>query len=150
MSGPLVIGVGTLDAGDDAAGRLVARALAGRGLRVTESAGVAADILMRMEGASHVIIIDASRSGAPPGTLRRFDADREPIPADLSPTSSHGMGVAEALGLARALGQMPDRVTVWAIEGADFSLGAGVHPAVQAAVADCAERILQSLAPTAG
>lgn len=150
MSGPLVIGVGTLDAGDDAAGRLVARALAGRGLRVTESAGVAADILLRMEGASRVIIIDASRSGAPPGTLRRFDADREPIPADLSPTSSHGMGVAEALGLARALGQMPDRVTVWAIEGADFSLGAGVHPAVQAAVADCTDRILQSLASTAG
>lgn len=137
MSGFLVIGVGTLHAGDDAAGRLAARALAARGLRVTESAGVAADILMRMEGETQVVIVDACRSAAPPGTIRRIDAHRDPIPADLSPTSSHGMGVAEALGLARALGQMPERLTVYAVEGADFTLGATVHPAVQAAVADC-------------
>lgn len=137
MSGPLVIGVGTLHAGDDAAGRLVARALAARGLRVTESAGVAADILMRMEGEAQVVIVDACWSGAPPGTIRRIDAHRDPIPADLAPTSSHGMGVAEALGLAKALGRMPEHLTVYAIEGADFTLGAPVHPGVQAAITAC-------------
>lgn len=135
MSRLLVIGVGQLHAGDDAAGRMVAQGLDGHpGLDVAASAGIAADLVMFMEGRRRVLIVDACRSGAAPGTILRLDAWRDPLPPGLAGTSTHGMGVSEAVGLAEALGHLPDSLTIWAIEGADFSLGATLHPAVAAAV----------------
>jgi hydrogenase maturation protease len=135
MPGLLVIGVGTLDGGDDAAGRLVAQGLRGHpGIAVAESAGIAADILMHFDGHDRVLVVDACRSGAEPGTVLRLDGHRDALPALLSPTSSHGMGVAEAVALARALGLLPPSLAIWAVEGASFTLGAGLHPAVGAAI----------------
>lgn len=144
---PLLIGVGTLDAGDDAAGRLVARRLrAVSGFDVVELTGIAADLLLAFEGRDRVLVVDACRTGAAPGSLHRIDAHRDPLPAGLSLTSSHGMGVAEAVQLAQALGTMPARLTIWAIELADVTLGAPVTPAVAAAVARCVEEAPAALA----
>jgi hydrogenase maturation protease len=137
---PLLIGVGSLDAGDDAAGLLVARQVRGAaGFDVAECAGVAADLVRLFEGRNRVLVVDACRSGAATGSVLRLDGLRDPLPAGLSPTSTHGMGVAEAVGLAQALGMAPAKITIWAIEGADFSLGAPLDPAVASAVARCAD-----------
>ena len=48
--------------------------------------------------------------------------------------SSHGIGVAEAVSLARLLGSLPDVVEVWAIEGVAFCTGDPVTGAVQAQI----------------
>jgi hydrogenase maturation protease len=48
--------------------------------------------------------------------------------------STHALGVAEAIELARALGRLPARLEVYAIEGARFTAGAGLSPAVEQAV----------------
>jgi hypothetical protein len=52
-----------------------------------------------------------------------------------------GMGVAEAVGLAKAPGRIPERLAIHAIECAGFALGAPLHPAVQAAIAACVDDI---------
>lgn len=138
MALPLLIGVGTLDAGDDAAGRLVARHLHGAGgFDVVGLTGIAADLLLAFEGRDRVLVVDACRAGGAPGEVHRIDAHRDALPAGLSLTSSHGMGVAEAVQLAQALGMMPARLAIWAIELADVTLGALMTPAVAAAVARC-------------
>ncbi len=73
-----------------------------------------ARLIEDMNGALAVILIDAMRSGAPPGSLRRLDLDR--LEAWGASLSSHGMGVAGALGLACALGQLPERLVILGIE----------------------------------
>jgi hydrogenase maturation protease len=143
---PLVIGVGNDFAGDDAAGRLVARALEGRlAFDVAETHGAAADIVTLMEGRARVLIVDACRSGAAPGAVHRLDAGAGALPGWLRSVSSHGIGVAEAVALARVLGTLPGQVEIWAIEGAAFGTGDAVTGAVQAAVRDVAAEIAGAL-----
>jgi hydrogenase maturation protease len=73
-----------------------------------------ARLLEAMAGAEAVILIDAMRSGEPPGTLRRLGMDQ--LEALASPLSSHGLGVAGALRLARSLGQLPARLVIIGVE----------------------------------
>ena len=60
--------------------------------------------------------------------------------------SSHGFGVAEAIGLARALGTLPPRCIVYAIEAADFTPGAAPSAEVERAAHAVAALILAELA----
>jgi len=148
----LVLGVGNPARGDDAVGRVVAQALrprVPRGVRVVESDGEATAVLAALEQADVAWLVDAARSGAAPGTVHRIDcAAGEALP-HRGAVSSHGFGVAEAIALARSLGVLPGRCTVYAIEGADFSPGATLSPAVKAAVGMVVAALLSDLATSA-
>ena len=127
--GALVIGIGNAARGDDAAGLIAAQRLGG-----LEHEGESLALLDIWDCAESVVVIDAVRSGAVPGTIHRFDA-AEPLPATLrSSTSTHAVGLAEAVELARALGRLPAQMTVYGIEGERFEAGTGLTPAVSAAV----------------
>ena len=60
--------------------------------------------------------------------------------------SSHGLGLGEAIGLARALGRMPDRLIVHAVEAADFGYGIGLTPAIAAAAEALISAVLRDVA----
>jgi hydrogenase maturation protease len=140
MSSALVIGVGNESRGDDGAGIEVARRVRRRcppGTVVLESAGDAASLI-------EVVLVDASSGIGPPGSVRRFDANVSRLPAGMH-TSSHALGVAEAVEMARALGALPGRMTVYAIEGARFRHGSGLSPVVRDAVARAEARVLREL-----
>ena len=124
---PRLIGVGNAWRRDDGAGPAVAAALGG------DCTDEPSRLLDLWAGAGHAIVVDASRSGAPPGTVRRFDATTAPLPAQ-ELHSTHGFGVAEAIELARVVGRLPARVEVYAIEGTDFRPGTGLTPPVARAV----------------
>lgn len=133
----IVIGVGNPDRGDDAAGREVARrlrAMALRGVEILEHDGEATSLLARLDGAGAAILIDACVSGAAPGTLHRFDVALAPLPSGAFGLSSHGFGLSEAIELARALGILPLRCVVYAIEGERFDIGAPTSAKVMAAM----------------
>jgi hydrogenase maturation protease len=145
----IVIGIGNPERGDDAAGRTVARRL--RGLLppdvvIAEEGGEATALMARFDGAAEAYLIDACRSGAAAGTVRRFDVARAPLPHDAFGASTHGFGVAQAIELARALGQLPPRCVVYAIEGASFETGAPLSPPVAQAVADVVKRLREAIA----
>jgi hydrogenase maturation protease len=145
---PRVIGIGNPDRGDDAAGRLVARALCahlGDDVEILEHGGEATGLLERLEGAEVAVIVDAAVSGAAPGTIRRFDARAAPLPQTLSDLSTHGFGLAGAIELARALGELPRCCVVYAIEGGSFEPGARPSPEVEAAVQEVAGLIAGEL-----
>jgi hydrogenase maturation protease len=62
------------------------------------------------------------------------------LPKNISLTSSHAWGLAEAIELARTLELAPREIIVYAVEGGSFDDGAALTPAVAAAarvVADC-------------
>jgi hydrogenase maturation protease len=131
-----VIGMGRLDRGDDAVGRRAARMLRQRlpaEIAVVECPGEMYDLIEAWEGAEAVVIIDAVSSGAPPGTLYRLDARRDPLPPDRA-TSTHGFGLAAAIELGRTLELLPPRVIVYGVEGAEFGPGTELSTSVVAAL----------------
>ncbi len=133
----VVIGVGNPDRGDDAAGRLVARQLRGMlpaKIEVAEHDGEATALLALLDGADCAILIDACMSGGEPGAVRRFNVSAKPLPEARFNLSTHGVGLGEAVELARALGQLPPCVIVYAIEARAFNLGAPPSPAVADAI----------------
>jgi hydrogenase maturation protease len=141
----LVIGLGNPHRGDDGVGRLVARLLRDRaatGMIVEEQDGSAVDLLDRLRDADRVILIDAAVTGAPAGTIHAIDcnADAAAIPAR-GAASSHGLGVAEALALARLLHGLPRSCLLYAIEGLTFDPGGPMSPAVAAAAELLAGRL---------
>jgi len=151
--GTLIIGIGNPDRGDDGAGRAAVARLKTRlpkDIRVTESDGDATALLARFSEADDVILIDAAMSGAVPGTLGRFDAHEAPLPAARSGMSTHGFGLAEAIELARTLGQLPKRCVVYAIEGRSFAIGDRLSPDVEAGVEAAVARILDTLSEKTG
>ncbi len=145
----VLIGIGNGQRRDDGAGLEMVR-LARDGLpdhvRVHECRGDATELMDRWAGARRVVVVDAASSGAPAGTIRRFDVARQGLPADLPQTSTHGFGLTQAVGLARAMGTMPAELVVYAIEGDDFSLGTGLSAPVRQAVTDCCRRVWEELA----
>ena len=121
-----VIGIGNVYRGDDGAGIVAVRQLKGQlpsGVGVLEETGEGTSLMEAWKDAGSVILIDAIRSGAPPGTIYRLEAHAEKIPAKLFLCSSHAFGVAEAIDLARALNQLPRSLIVYGIEGQSFEAG---------------------------
>lgn len=140
----MVLGIGNPDRGDDGAGLAVIRRL--RGLltdetELVEENGEVAALLARLEGTEAAFLIDACASGAPAGSVQRFDVAAAPLPQYAFAMSTHGLGLAEAIELARALRQLPPRCIVYAIEAASFEAGAPLTPAVADAVAEVAQRL---------
>lgn len=139
MTAPaIVVGIGQLVAGDDGVGLAVARELAGRGVAVRESAD-ASILLALLEAGHRVVVVDAVAGGGPPGSVIRLAP--EALGSGPAPLSSHGLGVAEAIALARVL-YGPRIVAELAIVGIAIDRPAvaavGLSPAVAMAVGPAA------------
>jgi len=140
----IIIGVGNTYRGDDALVIVVARQLSGRvpdDVAVHENFGEVAGMMELFEGAESVILVDAVSSGSEAGKVLRFDASREEIPADCFRYSTHAFSIPEAVGLARALGQLPRNVIIYGIEGKQFETGEGLSPEVEKALPELMEKI---------
>lgn len=143
-----MLGIGNACQGDDAAGLVAAERLRGRapaGVEVRELEGEPVSLVEAWDGADEVYVVDAVRSGSPPGTVHRLDASDEPLPATLSAASTHTLGVGEAIELARALGRLPARLVVFGIEAESIAAGAELTPAVAGAVDETVELLLEEL-----
>ncbi|HXY42118.1 MAG TPA: hydrogenase maturation protease [Vicinamibacteria bacterium] len=141
----LVVGVGNPDAGDDAAGRLVARRLRsrrdqgqGEEMVVRECSGEPTELMAAWEGFDDVVLVDACSGGGAPGRILRFEAPQldELDALQSRQRSTHGFGVTMAVALARALGVAPKALVVYAVEGRSFQAGAQVSPEVERAADD--------------
>ncbi len=140
----VVLGIGNLDRGDDAAGRAVAwhlRSFSPANVEILEHDGEGTALLARLDGAAVAFLVDASASQAAPGTIRRFDVSAMPLPDLALGLSTHGFGLAMAIELARALGRLPPRCVVYTIEAGSFEPGAALSAPIQAAVAEVAHRL---------
>ena len=146
---PLVIGLGNEYRSDDAAGLRVARELRSRlpnDIKTIELSGEGTALMEAWKGAAHVILIDAVRSGAAPGTVFRFEAHRRSLPTNFFHYSTHAFGVAEALEVARALNQLSAKLIVYGIEGKNYSAGLTLSREVETAIPEVVNLIFHELA----
>ena len=144
----ILIGVGSPIRSDDREGRVVVQRLrkdVPPDIPLFEETGDGAELFDAFRGADCVILVDAVQSGAPPGTIQRFDARAEKLPAWFSHSSTHTFGVAEAIELARTMEELPDKLIVYGIEGLDFSAGTELSPEVAESVPVAANLILQEI-----
>lgn len=144
----LVIGVGNALRSDDAAGLAVVRTLRDRGADGAELLEYRGELLALLDlwaGRERAIVVDAVRSGAPPGTVHRFDASMTPLPASVGATSTHGLSLSDAVELGRAAHRLPSRLVVFGIEAASTAGGSALSASVSGAVDRTVERILEEL-----
>jgi len=137
----VVVGIGQPMAGDDGVGIAVAQALAGEGIAVRVSTD-ASVVLSLVNDGVRVIVVDAVVGGGRPGDVVRLDGRLVAAgAAAASPVSSHGIGLAEAIGLACALygdGAAEAVTVVGVVIERPRALAAGLSPAVCAAIAPAA------------
>lgn len=148
MTRTVVVGIGNRLRGDDAAGVLVAEQLRPRvpaGVEVVSCDEEPSRLMEAWQGAERVLLVDTVSSGEPPGTLHRFDAGEEAVPARTFRSSTHAIGIADTIELARALGRLPRRVRVYGIEAGGFETGSALTPAVESAVAVLVKDVLAEL-----
>lgn len=147
-SRPLVIGLGHPDRGDDGLGPAVARRLRTQLSQadVIERSGDMLGLVDDWSGRDFVILVDAASADSAPGSIHRIDLAAQDIPRDLLPSSTHAIGLCDAVALARSLGVLPPRIVAFAVEGTDFAPGSHLSPAVAAAVEPLSQRIVAELA----
>ena len=145
----LVVGVGNPNRGDDGAGLRAVRALRNSApdhVELVEADGEASGLIALLSGARAAFVIDACASGAPAGTVHRFDVTTSALPQSGFSISSHGLGLHQAIELARALGALPVPCVVYAVEGEVFDIGEQASPAVAAGASEAATRVRAELA----
>lgn len=146
-----VIGLGARGAGDDSVGLVIVdelRALAPADVelvQVTEPSAVIPLLATSMP----VLIVDAVViDGQPPGMIVALDAGS--VPPDVRAVSTHGLGLAEALAMARLLatsgGLAPSIRIVGVTIDAAVEPGLGLSAPVEAAVPRAVASVLRSVA----
>ncbi len=142
----LILGLGNPLRGDDGVGPRVVAELLRRGL----PDGVAAvdggtgglDLLHLLEGWERAIIVDTALLGRRPGEFVRFTPEEAHLVGSLVSLSSHTAGLADALALARALGQRLPEIVIYGIQPERMDWEEGLSPAVAAALPRLVEEIL--------
>ncbi|MFO0564570.1 MAG: hydrogenase maturation protease [Polyangiaceae bacterium] len=143
-----VIALGQPAQGDDGVGPRVLEQLASAppaGVELVH-AGDASRLVELLPGAELVVLVDAALGLEPAGTVREVE-EAELGAGKIRPLSSHGLGVRDAIELARALadGPLPRiRIVAVGIE-APLAPGHGLSPAVRAAVPVAARAVLRAL-----
>jgi hydrogenase maturation protease len=138
-----IIGCGTFDRGDDAAGLLVARRLQALGVEAVEQSGESASLMDCWSGFEHVVLVDATAPGGRPGHTSVWNAHAGKLPKDVLACSTHAFGVREAVELARAMNRLPENFFIYCIEGKQFSVGSPLSPEVEHAVGSVAQQLLE-------
>lgn len=151
-SGPsaIVVGVGSSMRGDDGLGPRAIELLGERldsepSVELRAVDGDPARMIEAWRGRAVAIVVDAVRTGAPPGTVHRIDHGSAGLVAGRA-ASTHSGGVAEAIALATQLDLMPQRLVVLGVEPVSFELGTELSAPVREAMPALVERILAELA----
>ncbi|MGW4093529.1 hydrogenase maturation protease [Nocardia sp. NPDC004750] len=145
----VVVGVGNEYRGDDGIGPVVASRIEDLGIPgvlVAISDGEPTSLLDIWAGVDLAVVIDAVRCDpSVPGRVRRADID---LLRHAGAASSHSLGIRHALSLGRALGRLPRRTVVVAVDVVCLEPGVGLSEPVAAAVPRAAEAVVRELRRT--
>jgi hydrogenase maturation protease len=106
------------------------------GLRLVDGGTAGMDVAFQMRGAERVVIVDASATGAAPGTVYRVPGSELAELPPLQGLHTHSFRWDHAIAFARwALAEAcPSDVTVFLIEAANVAMGGDLSPEVVTAM----------------
>lgn len=145
----LVLGLGNVLCGDDGAGVVAVHRLqrewhVPEGVEVLDGGTLGLSLLAHLEGARRVILVDAIRADAPPGSFVRLSGE-EVAPAARERLSPHQIGVADLLDSLELLDSMPEEMVLLGVVPQTIELGLGLSPGVAAAIPVLVERVAAEL-----
>jgi hydrogenase maturation protease len=145
----LVIGLGNPLMGDDGIGlaaleRLAAGGAVPAGVELVDGGTWGMNLLHLIESADVVVLLDAIRAGAPPGTIHELEGDAVPrrLAHKLSP---HQIDLGEVLALAALRGTLPPRLMAIGIEPAVVEMSAALSPVADAVLPRMLARVVERL-----
>ena len=156
MSAPraVLIGIGNSYRCDDGIGPALVAAIepvVPAGVTIAVSDGEPSQLLDAWAGAPLAVLVDAVLCDTPvPGRIHRtvLDWTVPGTPAGSAPTgaaSTHGLGVPDAIRLARALDRAPRRLVVMAVEAGTIDFGTCLSPPVAACLPALTAMVLAEL-----
>jgi hydrogenase maturation protease len=136
----LLLGIGNILLGDEGIGVRAIEAFQARyripdGVDVVDGGTTGMGLLDLIAGRDQVIIVDAVRMDAAPGTIVRLDGDAIP-PGLRQRISPHHLGIGDVLAVLSVIDEAPKALTVIGIEPADLDFGVGLSPEIAARVDD--------------
>lgn len=148
--GVLVAGIGRADRRDDAVGLVAAAALQEQRQPRVDVIALAEpmSLLEAWDGYGQVVVIDAVLSGRSGGSVivEKVGADR--LGARVGGGGTHALGLPDVIELGRALGSLPEQLTIVGVEAVDVGCGTGLSPLVAAAVEE-ASQVVAAIAGSA-
>jgi hydrogenase maturation protease len=135
-----VVGLGSPHGDDRAAWRVVEMLQAPEAVALGEPSR----LLEHLDGCAKLVLVDACRSGRPPGTILRLSLPHAAL-GTFPGRSSHGLSVGAVLALAEQLGRLPPALVLYAIEAQSCEPNQELSPAVSAALAELCRRVRQEL-----
>ncbi len=137
MADLTIIGIGNRLRGDDALGPLMIDALragADVDLELIDAGSDALGLIEYLEDRKQVVLVDACRMGAEPGTVRCFQPPEVRLVLRDDPLSLHGLGLAETLQLAASLQMLPEDLKIIGIEPDSIQFNRNLSPPAQRAL----------------
>jgi hydrogenase maturation protease len=150
VTGPraVVIGVGNEFRRDDGVGPALVAALQPHdlpGVALVVSDGEPTQLLDAWAGVPLAVVVDAVVcEPAQPGRIHRTGVADLPAAAV---SSTHGLGIPEAVRLGEAVDRAPQRLLIYGVEAGDVSYGAGLSDAVARALPELVRAVLAELDP---
>jgi hydrogenase maturation protease len=145
----LVLGLGNPLCQDDGLGVVaITRMLerwAGQDVQMLEGGTLGLWLLPLIESYRNVILVDAIRADAEPGTLVRIEGE-EVARAAAHRLSVHQVGVGDLMDAAQLRGTLPPRLMLLGIVPESVSLGLGLTPRVEQALPALIARVFLACA----
>jgi hydrogenase maturation protease len=143
-----ILGVGNVLLSDEGVGVHVANELMKMDLppnvTVVEGGTDGFRLLNVITEADRLIVVDAVRGGAAPGSIYRFDIDDvQSCPSGFK-TSVHQIGILEVIDLSGLIGKTP-KTTVIGIEPKSLKMGMELSPEIKAKIPRIIELIFDEL-----
>ena len=102
------------------------------------------ELLSYIEGRDHLIIIDALKSGLPPGTVLRVEG--EDVPARfMTRISPHQLGLSDMLAAATISGRLPRNLVLFGVEPKKVEFGLGLSDEVRAVLDKLVGTVIEEL-----
>lgn len=135
-NGTVVLGLGNVLRRDEGLGIRALELLQRRytvpdNITLVDGGTLGLDLLAYVEGAEHLLVLDAALTDDPPGTLLRIAGAAIPAYFGLR-TSPHEVGLADLLAVARLRGTEPREVVVLGMQPEALELGWGLSTTIAA------------------
>jgi hydrogenase maturation protease len=149
-NGTLILGLGNVLLTDEAVGVRVAEHLASQpeaeGLRILDGGTMGLTLLVEMEDADTMVIIDAAYLDAEPGTVQVFEGSEMDHFLRTRGRNPHDIGLDDLMDALRLRQAVPENRALVGVQPADLSVGGRMTDAVEAAVPEAAAAAMSLLA----
>jgi hydrogenase maturation protease len=143
----LVLGIGNLLLSDEGVGVKAVEELENRydcsdAVEIVDGGTSGSELLPYFDDRSHILIIDAVKTGNQPGTIVRIENPPAFFQKKISP---HQIGLADVLGLAAITDNLPRNITLFGIEPKELSTGLDLSTEVARNLSRLVDMVVEEL-----